>query len=285
MTHSWSLLELSWLPLLFLAGCSGSQNKSPHVYTERLSDAHDQITQISVINSLMLGQYDGAVPFETFLKAGNFGLGTLDRLDGELIVLDGKGYQARGDGSVVRVPRDNRIPFAVITPFETDGEFPCAAADSLHSLESILDGAIQHPNNFVAVRVEATLASITIRSVQGQTKPYRPLSETVESQSVWTHDNLDGTFVGIRSPAWVAGLTVPGYHWHFLSADKSIGGHVLACDIRAGIVRYDICGEWTILLEQSEEFNRTAVGNDLREEVRKVESLREENNSRAIEVL
>ncbi len=276
MTRSRSLLLPLWLSLLTVAGCFGLQNKSPHLSTEQSSNAHDQITQISVINSLMLGQYDGTVAFETFLKAGNFGLGTLDRLDGELIVLDGKGYQAKGDGSVTLVSRDNRIPFAVITPFETDGEFPCPAADSLHALEDILDRAIEHPNNFVAVRVEAKLASITIRSVQGQTRPYRPLSETAKSQSVWTHNNLSGTFVGIRSPAWVGGLTVPGYHWHFLSSDKAIGGHVLACDIRTGDVRYDICGEWNILLEQSEEFNRTAVGNDLRDEVRKVESLREE---------
>ena len=43
----------------------------------------------------MLGQYDGVMEIAEILRYGGFGVGTLDRLDGELIVLDGKAYQVR----------------------------------------------------------------------------------------------------------------------------------------------------------------------------------------------
>ena len=100
----------------------------------------DRITQVSVINALLLGQFDGRVPFAALLADGDFGLGTLDRLDGELVVVDGRGYQIKSDGEVVEVGPGAMIPFAVVTPFDRDGELPCPAVDSLAELERRLDG-------------------------------------------------------------------------------------------------------------------------------------------------
>ena len=45
-----------------------------------------------------------------------------------------------------------------------------------------------------------------------------------------------GTLVGVRCPSWVGGLNVPGYHWHFLSEDRTVGGHVLDCRVLEGRV-------------------------------------------------
>ena len=57
---------------------------------------------------------------------------------------------------------------------------------------------------------------------------------------------MSGTLVGVRSPAWAAELNVPGYHWHFLSDDRTLGGHVLDCRIREGRVQYEVCRGWLI---------------------------------------
>lgn len=59
-----------------------------------LSSCRGRITQVSVINDLMIGRYDGVMPIRELLRCGNFGLGTLDHLDGELIVLDGRGLES-----------------------------------------------------------------------------------------------------------------------------------------------------------------------------------------------
>lgn len=240
------------------------------------ADRADRITQVSVINGLMLGEYDGFVSIKDLLGSGDFGLGTLDRLDGELIVLDGAAYQARSSGEVVAVPPAATTPFAAITPFETDGTIPCPELASLERLDQFLDERLQERNNFVAIRIEAGVASITLRSVPAQEKPYKPLQAIARSQPIWTHRSIRGSFVGIRSPQWARDITVPGYHWHFISTDRRIGGHVLDCQIQEGTIRYDICGDWTVKLDRSAAFNDKDLSGDLRDQVKQVESLRGE---------
>ena len=46
----------------------------------------------------MAGLYSGSLTVGELLEHGDLGLGTLDSIDGELIVLDGKAYQAKGAG-------------------------------------------------------------------------------------------------------------------------------------------------------------------------------------------
>src|SRR5215831_16176370 len=85
------------------------------------SSCRGRITQVSVLNALMSGRYGDVMPIPELLRYGDFGLGTLDHLDGELIVLDGRAYQARGDGVVVEVSPDRSTPFAIVTLFEPHG--------------------------------------------------------------------------------------------------------------------------------------------------------------------
>src|SRR4051794_23512365 len=85
--------------LICLSGCHPSAPATP-------PPEPDRITQVSVINALMLGQYDGVMPIPELLRHGDLGVGTLDHLDGEMIVLDGRAYQVRGDGVVVDVGSD-----------------------------------------------------------------------------------------------------------------------------------------------------------------------------------
>ena len=119
---------------------------------------------------------------------------------------------------------------------------------NLADLDARLDDAPGPKNTFLAVRVDGRFAAITLRSVHRQEPPYRPLAEVVKGQSVWTHKEVSGTLVGFHSPGWVGGLNVPGYHWHFLSDDRTVGGHVLDCRVREGQVQYEVCRDWLIKL-------------------------------------
>lgn len=255
---------------LFAASCSSSKPAVPPV--------GDEITQISLIHALMIGRYDGVMPIGEMLKYGDFGVGTLDHLDGEMLVLDGKVFQVDGEGNVHAVPDDRSTPFAAITHFDTDGEFECPKVESLTDLDHYLDKALPQNNNFLAIRVHGKFDAITLRSVGRQSPPYRPLAEVAKSQSVWTHENVTGTFVGIRSPSWVGGLGVPGYHWHFIADDRNVGGHVLDCKIREGHIRHDVCSNWNIKLESSVDFNKANLTGDLRKEINEVETSRGHSN-------
>ncbi|QDU95887.1 acetolactate decarboxylase [Lignipirellula cremea] len=242
-------------------------------------DRQDQITQFSVINALMLGQYDGSFTFQEVLEYGDFGLGTLDHLDGEMIILDGQVFQVRGDGKVVEVDPQQTTPFAIVARLEPEGEFACDALAGLADLERLVDQTLAQKNHFIAIRVEGQFPTITVRSVHPQQPPYKPLAEVASSQSVWTHTAQRGTLVGIRCPTWVHGLNVPGYHWHFLSADRTVGGHVLACQLREARLQYDICRDWLIKLPDNPRFNTSDLGADLRTELDAVERARTDKSA------
>jgi len=111
------------------------------------------------------------------------------------------------------------------------------------------------------------------RSVPRQERPYALLVDVTKKQSISTHEDLKGTLVGIRSPKWVHGLSVSGYHWHFLSSDHKLGGHVLDCKIRDGTIAYDKCNSWLIKLNES-GYNGKDLSADLSQELDEVERLR-----------
>ena len=247
---------------------------SPLLLCSNAPEAPRRITQVSVIDALMVGRYDGIMAIPELLRLGDFGIGTLDHLDGELIILEGKAYQIRGDGKVVEVTPDRSTPFAVVTPFVPDGGFACPAVSRLADLDSRLYEDLPQKNNFVAIRIDGRFASLTMRSVRRQESPYQPLEEVAKTQSVWTREEQVGTLLGIRCPIWTGGLNVPGYHWHFLSNDRKVGGHVLDCRITEGQVQYEVCRDWEVKLEGSKGFNETDLVKDRSRELHKVESSR-----------
>lgn len=261
--------------LLIQVGCGRALPATAPPRSEPPPDG-DRITQVSIANSLMLARYDGIISIPELLRLGDFGLGTLDHLDGEMIVLDGRVYRVRGDGVVDQVGPDRSTPFAIVTRFDPDGELPCPEAGSLVELDARLDDALPEKNNFLAVRVDGRFASLRLRSVHRQSPPYRPLAEVAKGQSVWTRENQVGTLVGIRSPLWADGLNVPGYHWHFLSKDRKTGGHVLDCRVQEGRVRYDVRRDWLIKLDGSAGFNTLDLTTDLSRDLHRVESSRGE---------
>ena len=73
----------------------------------------NKLFQYNTLGALMAVSSDGSLTVGELLEYGDLGLGTLDSIDGELIVLDGKAYQAKGSGDkpeVVEVPDDMKVP-------------------------------------------------------------------------------------------------------------------------------------------------------------------------------
>src|SRR5215216_2739387 len=81
---------------------------------------HHTLFQTSTVDALLEGKYDGDVNFAELGDRGDFGLGTFDALDGEMICLDGDFYKVKADGRAYAFERRARTPFAVVTEFEPD---------------------------------------------------------------------------------------------------------------------------------------------------------------------
>jgi acetolactate decarboxylase len=198
---------------------------------------HHTLFQTSTIDALLDGNYDGDVTFAELAGRGDFGLGTLDALDGEMISLDGDFYQIGSDGVAYQIDRRSRTPFAVVTFFEPNLSRTLDGTD-LAGLRARVD-RILDPSVCCAVRADGHFEYIKTRSVPRQRKPYPPLLEVVKNQPVFELYDVRGSLVGFRFPDYAQGLNVAGYHFHFITADRRSGGHVLDCRLTEGELQID----------------------------------------------
>jgi acetolactate decarboxylase len=200
---------------------------------------HHTLFQTSTIDALLDGNYDGDVSFAELAERGDFGLGTLDALDGEMVALDGSFYQIRADGRVYSVDTRTRTPFAVVTVFEPGLSQTLDATTDLAALSARVDRLLGDTSVCCAIRVDGRFEYVRTRSVPRQRKPYPPLAEVVKYQPVFELSDVRGSLVGFRFPDYAQGLNVAGYHFHFITADRNAGGHVLECRLDGGELRVD----------------------------------------------
>jgi len=231
----------------------------------------DVLYQIATIDSLMAGLFDGWVSTGQLAEHGDFGLGTFDRLDGEMVVVDGTVYQITSDGAARKPAASVTTPFAAVTFFDKDKVFAIPDEMTLPKLQEYLDGMLPSKNLFYAIRIDGTFARVRTRSVPRQNKPYRRLVEVTAQQSVSEFADVNGTIVALRCPYFVKGANVPGYHMHFITSDRKRGGHLLDCSVKSGVVAFDITPELNLSLPDDPSFYRTDFQPDSQENLEKVE--------------
>lgn len=268
--HFRYLLTLAASITLAMLPPAHGQSPSP---SPDIMGPNKDLIQVSTINALIQGVYDGAVTFGELRRKGNFGIGTFDELDGEMVALDGIVYQVRGDGKVSRVPDNVSTPFASMTQFESDTTTPGLSASTYDDLKALIDGGLPSENLFYAVKVTGEFPKMKVRSVKRQAKPYRPLTEVVEDQAMFDFENTSGTLVGFICPDYVQGVNVAGYHLHYLSDDKSQGGHVLEFELADGTVEVDYLSDFRMMLPQNSHFLDIDLSDKGEEAIHKVEKL------------
>ncbi|MEE8575217.1 MAG: acetolactate decarboxylase [Thermodesulfobacteriota bacterium] len=233
--------------------------------------SRDTLFQTSTIHALINGVYDGELTFYDLALHGDFGLGTFNAIDGEMVALDGNFYQVKTDGRAYPVSDNQKTPFAVVTFFRTDKVITVSKARDLDSLKNSIDKGLETENIPYAVKIHGTFPYIKVRSVPKQTKPYPPLTEVVSGQSEFEYKNITGTIVGFRLPEYMKGVNAAGYHFHFIADDKIRGGHVLGIKTNEAVVELDSTSRVLISLPEGGEFYGTDLKGDRSKALDKVE--------------
>lgn len=214
----------------------------------------ETVFQTSTLSALMEGVYEGNTTFGELKKEGDFGLGTLNGLDGEMVGFGGKFYQITSDGKAHEIPDAAVTPFAVVTFFEADKTVSIDGPLECKDLEKYILSLLPSDNIFYAIKIDGRFESMKTRSVPKQSEPFPPLAEVVKKESVFELGSVEGTIAGYWFPEYLSGVNAAGFHFHFLTADEKTGGHVLDC--KAGKVRIgiDYNDDLQISLPKTENF-------------------------------
>ena len=238
--------------------------------SEYLDANRHRMYQISTSTALVDGLSQGAVSAQILLEHGDFGLGTFENLDGEMVILDGAIYQVKGDGSVKRRDDDFTIPFAVVTRFQEEESFQANGINSLKELELACDSHRESNNLFYAFKVEGVFEAVHARAVSALA-PGTRLLDAAKEQKEFYFSNVEGALIGMWSPAYSSAFNVPGYHFHFLSKDRTKGGHVLQCRARALRVGLQMLCEYDVRLPNAGMFLTADLSKDPAAELAKAE--------------
>jgi acetolactate decarboxylase len=212
-----------------------------HIVMSALADTlevdHSTLFQVSTSTALVEGVFGGVVTIGELKQHGSFGLGTFDGLDGEMLALDGHFFQVHGNGSVSEPRDDARVPFGVITEFRAEREFVLDHVNSFDDLAAQLDSRRDTDNLFFAVRIDGHFDHIKTRALY-KTGDGISLVDATAHQPEFALTDVEGTAVGFWTPAYARTLNVAGWHLHFVTDDRTAGGHVLDCqaaDLRGQI--------------------------------------------------
>lgn len=223
-------------------------------YTQA-AENQSTVVQVSTIQALLKGIYESEFTFEQLKTFGDFGFGTLNGLDGEMIALDGEFYQVKGDGSVHLVPDFQKTPYASVLFFQADKTITLEdPVPSYSKFQEVVSQHLPSPNRPYALKITGTFDYMKTRSVDKQEIPYPSLTEVTKYQPVFEFNKITGTMVGYWFPDYLDKLNVPGYHLHFISKDKQHGGHVLNCHLTTATVAIDFIDSVRFIIPQHKDF-------------------------------
>ena len=228
---------------------------------EYLNSHNHRMYQISTSTALVEGVDEGAVSSGFLLAQGDFGLGTFENLDGEMVILDGTIYQVRGDGEVTRRDDQFQIPFAVVTRFQEEVVFEAKNIKGIADVERLCDSHRESPNLFYALKLEGHFEQVHARAVR-KMAPGTALADAAARQEEFRFRDIEGTLVGLWSPSYSSTFNVPGYHFHFLSKDRTKGGHVLECTANSLRVGLQTLCEYDVRLPDKGSFLTASLGKD-----------------------
>jgi len=242
-------------------------------YSQQPNQNKNTLFTAGFANAFIGGLYDGFYPYSKLKQQGNFGLGAPDKLDGELLLLNGRIYQTQHTGKTFEV-KDlaATTPFSVVNYFEADKIIPVKKQLNKAALFKLVDSIVNNSNAILAIHLKGSFKSVKTRAFPPAEKPYIPLAQILDKQQFFNFKDIEGDFVGYNIPSYMEGANITGYHFHFLSQEKNAGGHVIDFVTDKITIEIDFLNNFAVSLPQTPEFQNFDFKQDRSDEVKSVEN-------------
>lgn len=267
--------------IISVSGCSAARNTSQDTAQKTAQDTsndsqnRESIYQVALLQSLTQGYYDGIIKVSELKEHGDIGIGTFEGVNGEMIVLDGKVYQALGDGSVQEADNDETVPFSNVTFFDKDITSDISDIKNIDALKENLNKTVDENgrNMFYFIKINGTFNKMNVRSELKQKKPYKSLDKALATdQREFNYKDIKGTVVALYCPDYMDGLNTPGWHFHFVSDDRKKGGHILELAFDNAKAEFDKTSGFEMKLSDNKTFQKLELAKDVSQAIKKVET-------------
>ena len=235
----------------------------------------NKMYQVSTLQALALGYSRAVISVGELLQEGNTGLGTFEDVNGEMIVLDGHCYRADQNGEITDVSLQTGVPFAAVAKLYGKQQFALENLPDIESLRTELTRKIEEQfglNSMHVIRIDGYFEKVDARSEAPYRSHHISLKDVLgQTQKAFLFENIRGSLVGVYFPDYMAGINMPGWHLHFLSEDRTKGGHVFDMCLKEGEAKVDKISNIVINLPESAAFDTYSLKQDLQDEIKSVE--------------
>lgn len=235
----------------------------------------NKMYQVSTLQALILGYTRKVVTVKKLLENGDTGLGTFEGVDGEMIVTDGHCYCAANDGSAKEADPETGVPFASVTRMSEGRKIELENISNIEDLKTKLDVTIEENfglNSMHVVRISGSFNRISARSEAAYKAHHVSLKEILQkSQKDFFFDNVEGTLVCVYYPDYMDGINAPGWHLHFISSDRKLGGHVFDVDLKNARANINKINRIELQLPDEPVFDTYSLKHASKDEIKEVE--------------
>lgn len=235
----------------------------------------NKIYQASTLQALALGYTRPVVTVRELMEHGDTGLGTFEHVDGEMIILDGVCYQARQDGSIVRSEETAGVPFAVAGSVKDGREFTIGEMPDIAAVKQELTLKIEEDfglNSIHIARIDGLFHTVHARAGAPYRSQHVSLKDILsKTQKDFCFEEIRGTLVCVYYPDYMDGINAAGWHMHFLSEDRTLGGHVFEVCFTEGDCLLQKMDRIEIQLPREAAFDTYSLKEASQDEIEEVE--------------
>lgn len=236
--------------------------------------ARTKFTQVSLFSVLLSGRYGGVIRVAELKKLGSMSIATMDRLDGEMQMIDGVVYQACADGHVYLPGDDATVPFGTVAEFHAERSVRLADIPSYELFEEFMAECCPRENVPLAIHFTGDFCHMKVRAVARQERDGVGLADAAKNEAIFDLADCSGDLVGFRLPGYVRGVNAPGWHLHFVDTARRHGGHVVNFSLRNGELRFCHADDFQIRLPAPEVLSGLDLSRDWSKELKRAEAER-----------
>lgn len=265
------LIHILTFPVLALIILSARPAGQSHTHS-KADTLHHHLYTAGIGGALIGGLYDGIYPYGTLKQHGNFGLGAPALLDGELIIFNGKIYQTQYTGKTFEVNDQQLASFAMVNYFHPTIKITPNKAMDKAALFHLLDSVLTNVNGMYAIHISGTFSMLKTRAFPPvKEHQHTPLADMLSLQHFFTYNSAQGDLVGYRLPVFMDNTNISGYHFHFLSAQKNEGGHMIDILTDHIQIEIDVLDSYNVQVPATSDYQHFDFKKNREEDIKSVE--------------